>query len=538
MKLLAMTCALCTMQAIAGPAAITIDGLFDDWTTVPIARTDPAGDAGPSPDLLSLSIAHDDRFLFLKIDANQSFDLSEQNALRVFLDTDNDPDTGTSIGGIGAELEWRFGQRVGFYFGPNPTPPLNQSDTRFRAAPTITATSFEIAIALDTLPDSINPLFPGDQISILVEDPTSGERIPAPGEPLVYTLSEADTVPPVEPRSLQRSEPTDLRVTTHNVLRDNISFPPFQEEFRRLYTAADPDILHLQEIYNASATQTRDLIASWLGGTWHAAKISDCITVSRYPILGSWPIMGNLAVLIDTTPAIGTPMLAINAHLFCCENDAGRQREVDAIIAFIREAYAPGGDLALTRDVPLMITGDLNLVGNARQLETLLTGDIQDEQTFGPDHAPDTDGSPLANIISRQTHKRMGYTWRDDNSSFWPGQLDYLIYSDSTLTKRRDFLLYTPEMPDDALAANGLQRQDSAVSDHLIFTADFAPRCRADLNDDGILDLADLTAFVSAFIAQQPSSDLAPPQGVFDLADLNLFVGLFLEGCPQSSEQP
>lgn len=51
----------------------------------------------------------------------------------------------------------------------------------------------------------------------------------------------------------------------------------------------------------------------------------------------------------------------------------------------------------------------------------------------------------------------------------------------------------------------------------------------------GILDLADITAFVVAFtsVPQDPIADLAPPFGVFDLADISAFVTAFLAGCPQ-----
>ena len=48
----------------------------------------------------------------------------------------------------------------------------------------------------------------------------------------------------------------------------------------------------------------------------------------------------------------------------------------------------------------------------------------------------------------------------------------------------------------------------------------------------GVLDLADIGAFVSGFIAQDPAADLAPPSGVFDLQDIQAFVGAFTAGCP------
>lgn len=47
----------------------------------------------------------------------------------------------------------------------------------------------------------------------------------------------------------------------------------------------------------------------------------------------------------------------------------------------------------------------------------------------------------------------------------------------------------------------------------------------------GTLDLADINAFVAAFIAQQPAGDI-DGNGIWDLADVNLFVNAFAGGCP------
>lgn len=48
----------------------------------------------------------------------------------------------------------------------------------------------------------------------------------------------------------------------------------------------------------------------------------------------------------------------------------------------------------------------------------------------------------------------------------------------------------------------------------------------------GVLDLADISAFIGAFTTQDPAADIAPPIGVFDLADLTAFVAAFTGGCP------
>lgn len=55
----------------------------------------------------------------------------------------------------------------------------------------------------------------------------------------------------------------------------------------------------------------------------------------------------------------------------------------------------------------------------------------------------------------------------------------------------------------------------------------------ADLSEPfGILDLSDITTFISAFTTANPVADLAAPFGVFDLADISAFVGDFTAGCP------
>jgi hypothetical protein len=57
--------------------------------------------------------------------------------------------------------------------------------------------------------------------------------------------------------------------------------------------------------------------------------------------------------------------------------------------------------------------------------------------------------------------------------------------------------------------------------------------CLADLADPpGILDLADITAFVDGFTMQGYIADLAEPGGLFDLADIVAFVSAFVAGCP------
>ena len=56
--------------------------------------------------------------------------------------------------------------------------------------------------------------------------------------------------------------------------------------------------------------------------------------------------------------------------------------------------------------------------------------------------------------------------------------------------------------------------------------------CPADLAEPfGLLDLADITAFATGFLAMDPIADLVA-DGLFDLSDINAFVTAFTAGCP------
>ena len=59
------------------------------------------------------------------------------------------------------------------------------------------------------------------------------------------------------------------------------------------------------------------------------------------------------------------------------------------------------------------------------------------------------------------------------------------------------------------------------------------PSCPADLAPPaGVLDLADIDAFIAAFLAGDSIADIAAPPGVLDLADIDAFIASFLAGCP------
>ncbi len=474
------------LSAFAERAPIAIDGVFEDWADVPVAYSDAEDQVGAGQvDFLNLWLADDEDFLFFRLESAQEFDSSENNQVILYIDADDNPATGLAIGGIGAEVEWRLGSRRGtVYLTGGGTVSFNYRDIRFRGAPTVDALEFEFAVGRNEIIAET-----GFTMRILWLDEGSGDTLPDSGETLSYTFDEGNALPPLNLLSFERDKLEDLRIATYNVLFDNLFNPNAQPGFRRQIQAVAPDIINFQEIFSNTAADTRNLISQWLplpeGESWHVdggfVPNNDTITVSRYPILDTWQLFGsntttgNLAVLLDTEAALERKLLLINAHLPSGSNETARQQEIDLIMAFIRDAKEEGGVVTVEPDTPIVVVGDLNLVGRSQQLQTLLDGDIQDETTFGSDVFPDWDGSNLTDLISRHTDAPMGYTWRNDGESlgFWPGHLDFVIYSDSVLETGNHFIVYTPDMSSDRLSTYGLSGGDSNVSDHMMVVGDF-----------------------------------------------------------------
>lgn len=481
LTILALTCStmLCYAQN-----RILIDGVFDDWEDYPVLYTDAMGDGGfGAADFGQLQIHNDDEFIFFFLETGVEINLQDLNEITLYLDTDNNASTGFSINGIGADLSYAFGNRSGVFYHSGTAFSIFHNDIGLVTAPTVTSNKFEIAIRRDAT-ISGNPVFTNNQIKVVFEDDFfGGDLLPVENELLEYNFSSANPGPLPE-FSIQKPQESDLRILSYNVLVNGLFDQDRLPAFTRIFQAIQPDIMGFQEIYDHSsaevANQIESILPSAAGEQWyHAKEGPDCHAISRYPILesalipGSNPNAGNGAFLIEI-PEMETEMLLIVAHPPCCDNNFERQIEVDLIMAFLREAKNGNGPIPLAMDAPIVILGDMNLVGNHRQLETLLTGDIFDEASYGPDFNPDWDGNDLQDSHPFTTGVPFSYTWYNQGSSFSPGRLDFIIYSESNLLLQNKFSLFTPSLPSDSLTAFNLLANDVTVaSDHLPLVTDF-----------------------------------------------------------------
>ncbi|HSW55317.1 MAG TPA: endonuclease/exonuclease/phosphatase family protein [Ignavibacteriaceae bacterium] len=457
---------------------IFLDGRTDDWN-VPVPTYIDSENDGNAYDFKYVSVTNDEKFLFIKIKITPFLKLLEDNQISVFIDGDNNSSTGYQINGIGAELRFNFGARNGFNYYTNNS--ITHSGIQFRSLPTVTDTTYEIAIGRQFIP----PAGGNGTIKIFfIDNSANGDWMPNSGETFEYTFD----ITPTEPLiliELSREDTSLLRVMNWNALNDGLLDPNREQNFARVLQAINPDIIAFNEMWNSNTSQIQSKLNTFLPlqtGSWNAVKLDGGnITASKYPILQNWlvyPGQRITASLIDLPERFGKDILVINCHFKCCggaTNDATRQREADATIAFILDAKTPGGVINLPEQTPFVILGDLNLVGNRQQLITLITGEIINTQLFGSGGPPDWDNSDLEDLLSMQTDKRTAYTWREDQNSFPPGRLDFQIYSNSVINVEKDFVLQTEVMSQARLNQYGLQLLDTrTASDHFPIVADIS----------------------------------------------------------------
>ena len=470
------------------PTAIQVDGAATDWNEVPVRHADPTGD-GEALDFDRLWVAHDSERLYLRVEVGSEINLQEGNDLTLHLDTDYDANTGTAVGGIGADLSWTFGERSGRVHANGGRPEIEHEAIGLATLPTVTSSVFEIALDRDATPATA-PLFRADSLRVAFSG--GGDRIPNEGG-LSYAFSATDLPDWPTPR-LERPTANGVRVLSYNAERDGFFEDSRTESYTQILNAVQPNIIGFNELYENSAEATRERVESLYGtpdsGTWYVDKKGiDLVMVSQYPILATHAITGyqnytSGAYLLDTEDALGTPLLVVLAHLPCCNyedatpsRDVRRQLGVDSIIAFLREAQEGNAPIDVPENTPILITGDMNFVGDAQQPNTLKTGTIVNTDEFGASTAPDWDGTDLLDVNPRQTGTSLHSTWMGRGSSYPPSRLDYAYVSDSVLDVAHAYTLYTPGLPDSVRQAHALDAEaTTTASDHLPLVLDLVQR--------------------------------------------------------------
>ena len=471
---------------------ISLDNRFADWAGVPQVNSASAADG-----FESIAATHNDDWLFLHLVIDNEIALDETiiaHGTHLLLDVDDDPATGVDYAGlgIGVDILVDFPDRqVIRYTGGTGVESLN--DLGVHVSPTYSSNEFELAIRR-----SDADLAGSATCRIMAYNTGSGVGFPVDG--LAVNLSPA--VVPDFPTPLELHPEALLRVGFWN-LNGRIGQANAEQAMAAILAATTPDIIGFSEVSNTSATAVRNRLNNWLplpdGAEWNVVKDDwDLMVASRFPILETHAAVNRqFPVLIDTESLLGAPLLFASSHLKCCggaSNEAQRQDEADEFMAFLRDGLA--GDQAWPAVLPVVYGGDLNMVGLSGPIETLITGDIDNEAVHGPDFAPDADGTSFTEWPILQSDHPMDYTWESPGSEWMPGKLDYIITSDATVDVVRSFVLNTAEMSTNRLNTYGFATGTTLqASDHSLVVADLAAGELAlspeDADGDGVPDAAD-----------------------------------------------
>ena len=306
---------------------------------------------------------------------------------------------------------------------------------------------------------------------------------------------------------LRQSEAV-VRVMSWNIQINSI-FPPNgvrQEGFIRIVRALEPDVIGLQEVFHGRIDALTALMNSHVplseGRLWSVHIVGDNALISRYPLEQQggelvvpfpYPQLGVpdfhygfAAAYIDLPESTSDRALYVitmhNKSRVGDENVRLRQIQSDATVRWLRNLRVEGRSESIPIFTPIVVMGDLNVVpGSSMQpYETLITGDIADEETFGPDVELDWDGSGLADSMpSVNGGEELYYTWRNDEMEFPPSSLDRILFTDSVMSIDQKFVLDTTTMSESDLSALGMRRSDvlfggnTGIYDHLPLVIDF-----------------------------------------------------------------
>jgi len=268
-------------------------------------------------------------------------------------------------------------------------------------------------------------------------------------------------------------------------------------EFERVLNAVRPDIACIQEIDPGRdpaemAAIFERVLPLPAGERWTIVSGADNVVVSRFPI--RWTegeivdgrgsrSRGHVLALIDLPDeSFSSDILVVGTHFVSGGSDdeiAARTEHADALIADVRGAIERR---VVPEGIAVIVAGDLNAYGTdpRRHLDTLILGDVADDDAYGPDGSLDPAGRPMVDLLP--VHNATGsdtWTWRNDTDRFAPFPLDRIIFAGSKVTAIHSFVLNTAIMTEIDLERRDLAAGDVALNlasgefDHLPLVADF-----------------------------------------------------------------
>ena len=488
---------------VASPPPLRLDGLRDEWQGREPAATDPRGDAiAGAIDFgrLWVSETPDAVWMLIEISEQPVNAQSHPASIEIALDVDADArrPTGETWSDLaGADLVLRFSplgeeirrpgqgaivqllRRNVLANAPQRSGFLSTYDVGVGMAPTYASPWIELRFPRATSRASDGGIRFGDAVRVQARVVDSQGRV-LDQTPVAAVDLRLRPQPAVAVNTaLPAPSPGELRTLSWNLEHGgHLTTPP---PFARLLRAVEPSLLLLQEL---SPDESAETLEAWLNEhlpnerPWRAVVSGGRMPVGvafagaieavpgldpvRRPMPGGDRAIRGVGGIVEFG---GRRVLAVSVHLKCCgsigsSEDATREAEVAAIRDAIREAVERHA--ADRRIEGIVVGGDFNLVGS-REILLLASERI------------DLDGSDLKTADLASPDGRFVQTWGHERSPFMPGQLDFLLYSNSTLERLRGLVI-------DARAMLGGEGSFSGPSDHRPLVGDFAWRPAATSN--------------------------------------------------------
>lgn len=450
--------AILTQSAVlaADPSIIRMDGRFDDWEDKKAAAS-----ASSNNLVESVKVANGKDDVFVAVQLSREINIQKENPLTLIVDTDSDPSTGRRIGALGVDVQYNFGSLEAIRYIDGDPISISHTEIGISWAPSFSSNIYEISMPLR--------LFgPPEQDVVIALAVAELDDVQATA---MIVFHEVNTSAAAAPEiTLNKLATPYVRILTMNVLYDGLFKNP--AVYERIFKALDPDILLLSEVYEHSADQVVAVLderfpASNASRRWYSFGRPGKVTVSKYPFLATDILLDDLYTLIDV-PGFEGGLFVIHTHLECCDNDDKRQEKVEKLLSTLRTSRTDKYSMLYEyHDRPLILAGDLNLVGERRTYDTLFNG-INDDLAAAAKPPSSDPATKLEEAISYHTNTPFTFTWKDDSLKWPPGKLDFTFYTSPSIHLGKSFVLFTPTMGTEALQTHGLLESDSVdASDHL-----------------------------------------------------------------------
>lgn len=458
------------MGALAGPAvspAPVIDGEFGEWGAVapvkaPEMLKPPGTTPAPALELLGVRLASRGTYVYLDIELSGMTTLQAGPA-------------GEPTVFVAVQL-----------------PDARRLVVDMRARKAFIAGQQERAIPWETIEWAVMPTYAAKRFEVRMN--LAGLEVAAGSKVLVgasvgkgavvewpVVLDQPAPPPPVR-RSPARAEGTVARVASLNVLRDGIIKAETAAPMGRMLRAVGADVICLQEADKARPEQIGEALTKAMGGegagggAWNVRKQGGEIVASRRALTvlqgkGPAALQRVLAVGVGAGAAGERPMVVLNMHLKCCgyagsAEDATRVEQVGRVVAFIAELRGKklGAEAEAFADAPVVMVGDMNLVGSDLPLRALTEGS----------------GAPLRAVWLPHLIGDDCATWSEPTGvGFWPGRLDLAMVDAGrgaeAVAGTTGWVLETGALNDEELKAMGLEKGDSKSTDHRMLVVDVRP---------------------------------------------------------------